>query len=248
MPGRDVNPRFMQRCVADVTATGKELGSAFAICTAQSQKSGYTKKGSSKMTGKGAARERAFKNAPDMDQKNADYERAVQAGRQQEEISMRSIIRQLEEGSKDRPRHREILSEIKAMELEVQRMAERISEDGDEKLAGYAMEAAGMLGKAWVRMAFFVKSAAGKTIRSEETDADDGVLDERFGRRQSYSRDPYLTKAKTAGVDAKGLAYKKGDEVMIYKDGATYAGANKDQAWRDFQAAKDDEAFMSGGY
>ncbi len=35
---------------------------------------------------------------------------------------------------------------------------------------------------------------------------------------------------------------------MIYKDGTTYAGANKDQAWREFQAAKDDEAFMSGGY
>ncbi len=183
MPGRDVNPRFMQRCVADVTATGKELGAAFAICTAQSQKSGYTKKGSSKMTGKGAARERVFKNADDMQAKSADYERAVQAGRQQEETSMRSIIRQLEEGSKDRPRHREILSEIKAMELEVQRMAERISEDGDEKLAGYAMEAASMLGKAWVRMAFFVKSAAGKTIRSEETDADDGVLATRRATR-----------------------------------------------------------------
>jgi hypothetical protein len=100
MPGPNVKPRFMQRCVADVTATGKELGAAFAICTAQSQKAGYSKPGSSKMTGKGAARERAFKNAPDMDQKNAEYERAVQAGRQQEETSMRSLIRQLEEAVK----------------------------------------------------------------------------------------------------------------------------------------------------
>lgn len=91
--------RFIQRCVADVTAQGKELGGAFAICTAQSQKAGYSKPGSAKMTGKGAARERAFKNAPDMDQKGAEYERAVQAGRKQEEISMRSLIRQLEEAA-----------------------------------------------------------------------------------------------------------------------------------------------------
>lgn len=91
--------RFIQRCVADVTAQGKELKGAFAICTAQSQKAGYSKPGSAKMTGKGAAREKAFKNADDMQAKSAEYERAVQAGRQ-EEISMRSLIRQLEEAKK----------------------------------------------------------------------------------------------------------------------------------------------------
>jgi hypothetical protein len=67
------------------------------------------------------------------------------------------------------------------------------------------------------------------------------------GRGRGYSQDPYLTKAKVAGTDVKGLPYKKGDEIMIYKDGAIYAGANKDKEWREFQAAKDDEAFMSGG-
>jgi precorrin-6x reductase len=53
------------------------------------------------MTGKGAAREKAFKNADDMQAKSAEYERAVQAGRQ-EEISMRALIRQLEEASKNK--------------------------------------------------------------------------------------------------------------------------------------------------
>jgi hypothetical protein len=90
--------RFIQRCVADVTAQGKELGAAFAICTAQSQKSGYSKPGSSTMTGKGAARERVFKGADDMQAKSAEYERAVQAGRQ-EAISMRALIRTIEEAS-----------------------------------------------------------------------------------------------------------------------------------------------------
>jgi hypothetical protein len=84
--------------VADVTAQGKELKGAFAICTAQSQKAGYSKPGSAKMTGKGAAREKAFKNADDMQAKSAEYERAVQAGRQ-EAISMRALIRQLEEAA-----------------------------------------------------------------------------------------------------------------------------------------------------
>ena len=79
---------------------------------------------------------------------------------------------------------------------------------------------------------------------------EDSDLTEWGGRRRGggYSRDPYLTKAKAAGVDAKGLSYKKGEEIMIYKDGAVYAGANKDKAWREFQAAVDDERFMSGGY
>jgi hypothetical protein len=89
----------MQRCVADVTGQGKELGAAFAICTAQSQKAGYSKPGSTKMTGKGAARERTFKNEPDMADKNAEYERAVQAGRKQEDTSMRALIRSLEEAA-----------------------------------------------------------------------------------------------------------------------------------------------------
>jgi hypothetical protein len=171
--------RFIQRCVADVTAQGKELGAAFAICTAQSQKAGYSKPGSSTMTGKGAARERVFKGADDMQAKSAEYERAVQVGRQ-EAISMRALIRTLEEAVSGRPRHREILADIKRMELEVQGMAERISEDGDEKLARDAMVAATALGAAWVKMAFFVKNSKGKTVRSEDVDAEDAT-----GKRSS---------------------------------------------------------------
>jgi hypothetical protein len=69
------------------------------------------------------------------------------------------------------------------------------------------------------------------------------------GRSGGRGRDPYLMKAKAAGTDAKGLAYKKGEEVLYYpNDKLILAGANKDKAWREFQAARDDEAFMGGGY
>jgi hypothetical protein len=69
------------------------------------------------------------------------------------------------------------------------------------------------------------------------------------GRSSGRGRDPYLMKAKAAGTDAKGLAYKKGEEVLYYpNDKLILAGANKDKAWREFQAARDDEAFMGGGY
>ena len=70
-----------------------------------------------------------------------------------------------------------------------------------------------------------------------------------LGGRSGRGRDPYLMKAKYAGTDAKGLAYKKGEEVLYYpNDKLILAGANKDKAWREFQAARDDEAFMGGGY
>lgn len=101
MPGPSKHSRFMQRCVADVAGQGKELGSAFAICTAQSQKSGYSEAGSRKQTGKGKAREKQFKKEPDMGKKAGAYERAVQAGRKSE--SMAAVFARLEEsGSMER--------------------------------------------------------------------------------------------------------------------------------------------------
>ena len=92
--------RFMQRCVADVTGQGKDLKGAFAVCTAQSQKSGYSEPGSVKQTGKGAAREKQFKKEPDMGKKSKSYEKAVKAGRKSE--NMASVFAGLEEGD-DRP-------------------------------------------------------------------------------------------------------------------------------------------------
>lgn len=97
MPGGSKKSRFMQRCVADVTDQGKDTSSAFAICTAQSQKSGYSEPGSTKQTGKGKAREKFFKKQPDMGAKSASYEKAVGRGRN-EDVGMRTILRDLEEG------------------------------------------------------------------------------------------------------------------------------------------------------
>jgi hypothetical protein len=96
MPGGSGKSRFMQRCVADVTGQGKELGRAFAICTAQSQKSGYSDPGSVKQTGKGKAREKFFKKQPDMGKKAGAYEKAVQAGRKAEDMA--AVFAQLQEG------------------------------------------------------------------------------------------------------------------------------------------------------
>jgi len=86
----------MQRCVADVTGQGKDLKGAFAVCTAQSQKSGYSEPGSTKQTGKGKAREKQFKKEPDMGKKAKSYERAVKAGRKSEDMA--DVFAQLTEG------------------------------------------------------------------------------------------------------------------------------------------------------
>ena len=65
--------KFMQRCVADVAGQGKDTEAAFAICTAQQQKAGYAEPGSRALTGKGQAREKAFKGKRDMGAKRAAY-------------------------------------------------------------------------------------------------------------------------------------------------------------------------------
>jgi hypothetical protein len=87
----------MQRCVADVTGQGKDLKGAFAVCTAQSQKSGYSEPGSTKQTGKGKAREKQFKKESDMGKKARSYERAVKAGRKAEDMA--AVFANLAEGA-----------------------------------------------------------------------------------------------------------------------------------------------------
>lgn len=106
MPGGSKKTQFLQRCVADVTGQGKDLKGAFAICTAQSQKAGYSEPGSTKQTVKGAVREKFFKKQPDMGKKAGAYEKAVKAGRKSEDMAavfaggmrMRGLLRNLEEG------------------------------------------------------------------------------------------------------------------------------------------------------
>lgn len=101
MPGGSSKSRFMQRCVADVTGQGKDLKGAFAVCTAQSQKSGYSEPGSTKQTGKGKAREKQFKKDPDMGKKARSYEKAVKAGRKSEDMA--TVFASLDEASKRAP-------------------------------------------------------------------------------------------------------------------------------------------------
>ncbi|MFA4971256.1 MAG: hypothetical protein WC683_01500 [bacterium] len=102
MPGPRKQSRFMQRCVADVSGQGKDLGAAFAICTAQSQKSGYSQPGARTQTPRGAAREKHFKGQDDMGAKAGAFERAVQRGRKGKEESMDQLLRRLEEGTLER--------------------------------------------------------------------------------------------------------------------------------------------------
>lgn len=100
MPGPSKNSKFIQRCVADVAGAGKDTSSAFAICTAQSQKSGYSEPGSRKSTARGAAKERVFGKKDDMGAKSKAYEKAVKRGRNE---SMAGVFANLEEGGKGAP-------------------------------------------------------------------------------------------------------------------------------------------------
>lgn len=77
MPGKGTTSKFMRRCVADVTAQGKETDTAFAICTKQSQKAGYTEPGTRTMTGKGKKREKQLAQKKDMPAKQAAFEKAI---------------------------------------------------------------------------------------------------------------------------------------------------------------------------
>lgn len=76
MPGPSRTPAIMQRCVADVSPKmGKN--SAFAICTKSLQKSGSFKKGSNKLTAKGAARNANKAKKGDMPAKHHRFEKLL---------------------------------------------------------------------------------------------------------------------------------------------------------------------------
>ena len=94
MPGeRPKQSKFMQRCVADVTDQGKEVGAAFAICTAQAQKAGLAEPGSRKLTAKGRKRERQFGREKDMSAKRRAYLAAT--GRPEEAVGLRGILQRI---------------------------------------------------------------------------------------------------------------------------------------------------------
>jgi len=64
-------------------------------------------------------------------------------------------------------------------------------------------------------------------------------------RSSSYSGDPRWITAKYAGVDAKGRAFKKGEEVLYYPNGKKiYSGPEAEKMWREFLSAKGDEMGM----
>lgn len=69
---------------------------------------------------------------------------------------------------------------------------------------------------------------------------------EGYGSRGGRGRDPYWMTARSDGKDSKGNAYKKGDEVFYYPNTKTIlAGDAAKKASREFDAARDDEAFMN---
>jgi len=71
---------------------GKDKEGAFAICTAQSQKAGYTEPGTKKLTGKGRKAEKKFAKKADMPIKAADYEKRVKGEDENAPRSLRSIL------------------------------------------------------------------------------------------------------------------------------------------------------------
>lgn len=89
MPGKTRTSKFMRRCVADVTSQGRDISSAFAICTAQSQKSGYSKPGSIAMTPKGKIRDKQLGKKKDMKAKEAEFEKALKG---EERLTVADIL------------------------------------------------------------------------------------------------------------------------------------------------------------
>jgi hypothetical protein len=79
-------PSYLRRCVADVTAQGKSVSDAFAICQATMQKAGYLTPGPGQMqTAKGRKRQRHFSAMKNMKQKDVDYELALKRARNERE-------------------------------------------------------------------------------------------------------------------------------------------------------------------
>ena len=67
--------------------------------------------------------------------------------------------------------------------------------------------------------------------------------------RHSRGRDPYWTSAKFDSTDANGNTVKRGDRIFYYPDSKTVlTGDAAEKAGGEFNAAKQDEAFMNGQF
>ena len=65
----------------------------------------------------------------------------------------------------------------------------------------------------------------------------------------SYANDPRWINARYAGKDLHGTPFTPGTRVLWYpKSKKILAGEVAEQAWRDFEAAKFDEAVYRGDF
>lgn len=66
---------------------------------------------------------------------------------------------------------------------------------------------------------------------------------------RSYSKDPYWTTARFAGVCAKtGEAFKAGDRIFYYPNGRqSFAGAAAEAAAEDFRTCAEAEEYYATG-
>lgn len=84
MPGPSHVPSPLRHCVAATTSKGRDTSSAFAVCTAQLQKSGVLKKGSQDLTSKGEKTAAEHEKEPTAAEKDAAYEKALKAAKKYE--------------------------------------------------------------------------------------------------------------------------------------------------------------------
>lgn len=68
----------------------------------------------------------------------------------------------------------------------------------------------------------------------------------RSNARVARNNDPYWITAKYPGTDSDGKPFRKGEKVLYYPLTKTFlTGLKAEKAWREFQAAKEDEDFYS---
>lgn len=68
-----------------------------------------------------------------------------------------------------------------------------------------------------------------------------------MARQRSECRDPYWTVARWDGKDAEGRPVKKGTRIFYFPNGRqVFQGEAAEREARSFEAARQDEAFMSG--
>ena len=95
------HPSYMRRCVATVSQE-KDLSTAFAICTSAMQKAGYLEPESRVQTKAGKKRARQYAGRKDFKKKEADYERALELGRDESLSFSDYFLKYVEENTDER--------------------------------------------------------------------------------------------------------------------------------------------------